>query len=150
MGKEVGPTREGPIVLDDVVRAQIPQVDPVPPVGEPEGRIGDGFGGGGREVIGVHDGVSKLAIGDAFAVAGEDAVVRHGVEANRRLVWVWGYDGGIHTLGMESVSRFRRGRRREARSLRVLVCRLGSPFLGVGAGGGCSTSRVTSVWRVPP
>ena len=49
------------------------------------------------------------------------------------------------TLGMESMSRFRRERRREARSLLVPVCQLGSPFLGVGVGGGCSTSTVTHV-----
>ena len=70
MGKEVEPTRERPIVLDDVVRAQIPQVDPVPPVGDPEGRMGDGLGGGVGEVVHVHDGVSELAVGDAFSVAG--------------------------------------------------------------------------------
>ena len=45
-GRKWDPRVKDPVVPDDVVRAQIPQVDSVPPVGEPEGRIGDDPGGG--------------------------------------------------------------------------------------------------------
>ena len=66
-------TAERGVVLDHVVRQDVAEVDVIPPVGEPEGRVDDGLGRGGREVVRVYDGVLELLIRDVPSVPWKNA-----------------------------------------------------------------------------